>query len=136
MQLHKRESRTCLMVNDFITVNIYSLKFFKMIFICKIVGDQEAAFKQHSEAMKIIEFSSRMLALKDNWIETLGASRTAILQRVDGLQKENRKLIKARCNKIMLSVSLNWRMKGKTNKCISKGLNTSNPCVHSSACAS
>ena len=70
-----------------------------MIFICKIVGDQEAAFKQHSEAMKIIEFSSRMLALKDNWIETLGASRTAILQRVDGLQKENRKL-KERLNSV------------------------------------
>ena len=63
-----------------------------MIFICKIVGGREAAFKKHSESMEIIEFSRRILALKDKWIETLEASRTAILQRVDDLQKENRDL--------------------------------------------
>ena len=63
-----------------------------MIFICKIVGDREAAFKQHSESMEIIEFSRRMVALKDKWIENLGTSRSAILQRVDDLQKEKQDL--------------------------------------------
>ena len=60
-----------------------------MIFICKIVGDH----KQPSEAMENTEFLRRILALKDDWIETLEASRTAILQRVNDLQKENRDLM-------------------------------------------
>ena len=94
----QKETRTCLMVNDLITVNIYSLNFM-MIFICEIVGDREAAFKQYSEAMEIIEFSRRMLALKDKWIKTLEASRTVILQIVDDLQKENRDL-KVRLNSV------------------------------------
>ena len=67
-----------------------------MIFICKIVGDHEAAYKQPSE---IIAFFRRMLALRDSLIETLGASRTAILQRMEGLQKENRDL-KERLNSV------------------------------------
>ena len=45
--------------------------------------------KQHSE---IIAFFRRMLTLKDSLIKTLGASRTAILQRMDDLKKENRDL--------------------------------------------
>ena len=62
-----------------------------MIFIRKIVGDHEE-YKQPSEATENTEFLRRMLALKDSWIETLGASRSAILQRVVDLQKENREL--------------------------------------------
>ena len=60
--------------------------------LCKIVEDQEAALKQPSEALEVIAFSRRMLALKDSLIETLGTSRTANIQRVDDLKKENREL--------------------------------------------
>ena len=66
-----------------------------MIFICKIV-DHGAAYKQLSE---IIAFFRRMLTLKDSLIQTLGASITTILQRVDDVQKENREL-KERLNSV------------------------------------
>ena len=60
-----------------------------MIFICKIVGDHEAAFKQYSEA---IAFFRRMLDLKDDWIKKLEESRNANLKRGNDFQKENRDL--------------------------------------------
>ena len=61
-----------------------------MIFICKIVGDHEAAFNlQFSES---IAFPCRMLALKDDWIKKLEESRNANLKRVNDLQKEKRDL--------------------------------------------
>ena len=63
-----------------------------MIFICKIVGDHEAAFKQYSEAMKTIAFSRRMLDMKDDWIKKLEESRNANLKRGNDFQKENRDL--------------------------------------------
>ena len=60
-----------------------------MIFICKIVGDHEAAFKQYSEA---IAFLRRMLDLKDDWIKKLEESGNANLKRGNDFQKENRDL--------------------------------------------
>ena len=63
-----------------------------MIFICKIEGDHEAAFKQYSEAMKTITFSRRMLDLKDDWIKKLEESRNASLKRENDSQNENRNL--------------------------------------------
>ena len=60
-----------------------------MIFICKIVGDHEAAFKQYSE---IIAFLLRMLDLKDDRIKKLEESGNANRKRGNDFQKENRDL--------------------------------------------
>ena len=41
------------------------------------------------------------------------------------MRKRNFKRITTPCNMVMLSVSLNWRMKGEINRCTSKSLRSS-----------